>query len=316
MSLQDGDCSCQSSKRYFDEHGSTRSNDTVLLDLSAAFDTVDHEIMLEILKSSFGVNGSALGWIKSFLSDRKQFVSVNQVLSSSFPMITGVPQGSCLGPICFFSMCQNCLKLLKSLPSSHGYADDTQLYLSFRPETPVCQSEAVRIVETCITDIRTWLISQKLKFNDLKTEFLIIGTRQQLKKIEINSVRVGDVDIKPVESVRDLSAWFDGHMSMEVHVGKICRKAFRSLYNSRQIRKFLSQETTKTLVHAFVTSHLDYCNSLLFGIPQCQFQRLQRVHNAAARMICFTPRSAHITSVLMYLHWLPIKFRVDFKIAL
>ncbi len=97
------------------------------------------------------------------------------------------------------------ISLVYSL-SSHGYADDTQLYLSFRPETPVCQSEAVRIVETCITEFRTWLISQKLKFNDLKTEFLIIGTRQQLKKIESNSVRVGDVDIKPVESVRDLQS--------------------------------------------------------------------------------------------------------------
>ncbi len=86
------------------------------------------------------------------------------------------------------------------------------------------------------------------------------------------------------------------------------------VYNIRQIRKFLSQETTKTLVHAFVTSHLDYCNSI--GIPQCQFQRLQRVLNAAARMICFTPRSAHITPVLMFLHWLPVKFRVDFKAAL
>ncbi len=186
----------------------------------------------------------------------------------------------------------------KYLPYSHGYADDTQLYLSFCPELPVCQSEAVRIVETCITDIRTWLISQKLKFNNLKTELLIIGTRQQLKKIEINSVRVGDVDIKPVESVRDLGAWFDEYMSMEVHVGKICTKAFRSLYNIRQIRKFISQESTKTLVHAFVTSHLDCCNSLLFGIPQFQFQRLQRVLNAAARMICFTPRSTHITPVI------------------
>ncbi len=125
------------------------------------------------------------------------------------------------------------------------------------------------------------------------------------------------MDIKPVESVRDLGAWFDEHISMEVHVGTICSKAFRSLYNNKQIRKFLSQESIKTLVHAFVTSHLDYCNSLLsVGIPQCQFQRLQRVLNAAARMICFTPRSAHITPVLMYLNWLPIKFRVDFKVAL
>ena len=69
-------------------------------------------------------------------------------------------------------------------------------------------------------------------------------------------------------------------------------------------------------MHAFITSHLDYCNSLLFGISQYQFQRLQRVLNAAARMICFTPRTARITPVLMHLHWLPIKSRVDFKIAL
>ena len=110
--------------------------------------------------------------------------------------------------------------------------------------------------------------------------------------------------------------WFDEHMSMNVHVGKVCSKAFRGLYNIRQIRKFLSIESTKTLVHAFVTSHLDYCNSLLFGIPQYQLQRLQRVLNAAARVTCLIPRCAHITPVLMHLHWLPVKFRVDFKIAL
>ncbi len=181
----------------------------------------------------------------------------------------------------------------KHLPSSHGYAHYTQIYLYFRPETPVCQSEAVRIVEICITDIRTWLISQKLKFNDLKTEFLIIGTRQQLKKIEINYVRVGDVDIKPVESVRDLGAWFDEHMSMDVHVGKICSKASRSLYNNRQIRKFLSQETAKTLVHAFVTSHLDYCNSLLLGIQHgvqlfCSYARKASRDSIATPRYIFT----------------------------
>jgi hypothetical protein len=127
-----------------------------------------------------------------------------------------------------------------------------------------------------VTEVRAWLVSQKLKFNDLKTEFLIIGTSQQLKKIEINSVRVGDVNIKPAESVRDLGAWFDKNMSMDVHVGKVCSKAFRGLYNIRQIRKFLSQEATKTLVHAFITSHASrlLSNSLLFGIPQYQYQRL------------------------------------------
>ena len=111
----------------------------VLLDLSAAFDTVDHIIMLEILKSNFGVSCNTLGWFKSFLSDRKQFVSLNQVLSNSFPVTCGVPQGSCLGPILFLFYVSKLFEIIKKyLPSSHGYADDTQLYLSFCPESSVC----------------------------------------------------------------------------------------------------------------------------------------------------------------------------------
>ena len=133
-------------------------------------------------------------------------------------------------------------------------------------------------------------------------------------KVSIDSIGVGDADVKPAQNVRNLGSWFDKHMSMNVHVGKVCSKAFRGLYNIKQIRNFLSIESTKTLVHAFVTSHLDYCNSLLFEIPQ--YQRLQRVLNTAARITCFTPRCSHITPVLMHLHWLPIKFRVEFKIAL
>ena len=229
----------------------------VLLHLSAAFDTVDHKIMFEILELDFGVSGSALKWMKCFLSGRKQFIQINQVLSSSFPVSWGVPQGSCLGPVLFLFYVSKLFEIInKHLPCSHGYADDTQLYLSFSPESLTCQNEAVKAIEACIADVRAWLVSQKLKFNDFKTEFLIIGTRQQLNKIEIDSVRVGDVAIKPVESVRNLGAWFDKHMSMDVHVGKV-----------RQIRKFLSLESTKTLVHDFATSHLDYCNSLLAGIP-------------------------------------------------
>ncbi len=91
---------------------------------------------------------------------------------------------------------------------------------------------------------------------------------------------------------------FDKHMSMSVQVGKICTKAFRGLYEIRQIRKFLSTNTTETLIHAFVTSHVDYCNALLAGIPQYQVQRIQRVLNAAARLIHPCPRFSHITPVL------------------
>ena len=160
------------------------------------------------------------------------------------------------------------------------------------------------------------MASHQLMLNDSKTEFVIIGSRQQLTQVNIDGIQVGATEIKPLKSVRSLGAWFDTTMSMNIHIGKVCSKAFHSLYNIRQIRKFLSDNSTKTLIHAFVTSHLDYCNSLLYGIPQYQIDRLQRVLNAAARISCYVLRYAHIIPTLMHLHWLPIRFRVHFKIAL
>ena len=89
--------------------------------------------------------------------------------------------------------------------------------------------------------------------NDSKTELLIIGSRKELSKFSISSIRVGNCDIKSQDSVRNLGSWFDNHLFMSTHIGKVCSKAFRGLYNIRQIRKYLSEDSTKTLIHAFVT---------------------------------------------------------------
>ena len=103
---------------------------------------------------------------------------------------------------------------------------------------------------------------------------------------------------------------------MAANVGKVCNKTVFGLYKIRQIRKFLSEDSTKILIHAFVTSHIDYCNSLLFGIPKYQIDRLQKVVNATVRLVCHIPRYAHITLTLRNLHWLPIEYRIRFKVAL
>ena len=131
--------------------------------------------------------------------------------------------------------------------------------------------------------------------NDAKTDFLIIGTRQQLEKTSIEPITIGDTVIKPFKSVGDLGSWFDADMRMNVHIGKICSKAFRGPYNIRQIRKFLTVQSTKILIHAFVSLHLDYSNTLLFGLPKYQFGCLQEVQNAAARVFFQIAKLDHIT---------------------
>ena len=123
-------------------------------------------------------------------------------------------------------------------------------------------------MESCIDDIRNWMLNEKLKLNDDKTEFLIIGTSQQLAKVTISSLCVGNSAITPVSSARNLGSWFDAKLSMATHITRTCNSASYYLYNLRRIRKNLSKENTKTLDHAFISSRIDYCNSFFCMVPR------------------------------------------------
>ena len=150
----------------------------VLLDLSAAFDTVDHSILLNRLSSKLGLNGTALAWFRSYLSGRSQRVSVRGAVSDKFDLHYGVPQGSCLGPLLFTVYASALFDVVeKHLPTVHCYADDSQLYISFSPKAHSGQVDAVASIEHCIRDIRQWMSQDKLLMNDAKTEVLLIGTR-------------------------------------------------------------------------------------------------------------------------------------------
>ena len=108
----------------------------------------------------------------------------------------------------------------------------------------------------------------------------------------------------------------DTSRTLQEHINKTCRAAYFHIHNIRHIRKFLTKKATETLVHAFVIGRIDYCNSLLYGLPSVYVDKLQRLQNSAARLITHTPRFHHITEVLKSLHWLPVKFRILFKIAI
>jgi len=116
--------------------------------------------------------------------------------------------------------------------------------------------------------------------------------------------------------VLDLGAWFDDTFDMSQHVINLCSTSFFQLHNIRRIRKYLTQEVATTLVHSFVTCRIDYCNGLLYGLPDYQLAKLQRVQNAAARLVYRESKFCHITPLLKKLHWLPITYRIRFKIAL
>ena len=164
----------------------------LLLDLRAAFDTVDHSILLNRLSSKLGLNGTALAWFRSYLSGRSQRVSVRGTVSDKFDLRYGVPQGSCLGPLLFTVYASALFDVVeKHLPTVHCYADDSQLYISFSPKAHSGQADAVASIEHCIQDIRQWMSQDKLLMNDAKTELLLIGTRQQLAKITIDGIIVG-----------------------------------------------------------------------------------------------------------------------------
>ena len=176
------------------------------------------------------------------------------------------------------------------------------------------QDEAIRSMETCISDVKQWMTSEKLMLNDNKTEFIVIASRHLLKKAAVNTIRVGDCNVSKVSVVQNLGVWLDDQLTMAVHITKICSVAFYDLHDVRRIRKYLSMDAAVTLIHSFVSSRIDYCNSLLYGVPKCHIDKLQRVQNAAARLVVMQGKFCHITSVLHQLHWLPVSFRINFTI--
>ena len=140
-----------------------------------------------------------------------------------------------------------------------------QLYILFSPKAHSSQADAVASIEHSIQDIRQWMSQDKLLMNDAKTELLLIGTRQQLAKITIDGITVGHSVIAPQSPIRNPGVWLDSDLSIGDHITKTSSAAFYYLYNISRIRKYFSKECTEPLIHAFISSHLNYCNNLLYG---------------------------------------------------
>ena len=171
-------------------------------------------------------------------------------------------------------------------------------------------------MELCIRTLRTWMWMDKLKLDDDNTEFMINGSRQQLEKVSVAELSVGDISVAPASTARNLGVLFDRNLKFDAQITKTCCTGYYYLHNIRKIRKYLTLDSTRCLVHTLVMGRVDYCNSLLYGLPRNNINKLQHVQNMAARLITNTPRFCHITPVLCQLHWLPTGVRIKFKVIL
>ena len=187
----------------------------------------------------------------------------------------------------------------------HSYADDTQLYLSYDPKVPGDVDAAQRRLTNCIAEVKDWMLANKLRLNDTKTEFFLISSPRQINSVLRVNLKIGGSVIAPSSSIKNLGVTFDPHLKMDLQVASICRTVNFHLRNISRIRRFIDHDTCAHAIRSLVLSRLDYGN--LGGLSRSNIQRLQKLQNRAARLIFCVSRHTSAVPLLRELHWLPVQ---------
>ncbi len=256
----------------------------------------------------------ALEWFTSYLKGRTFSVNIGSFTSPPAPIHCGVPQGSILGPLLFsLYMLPLGSILQKHNINYHCYADDLQLYLPIKPGNDFSLDH----IFLCLNEVKTWMTKNTLQLNENKTEVLLLGPAATNNSIK---TQLGFLNNNLHNHAKNLGVHFDPLLQFDKHVNAVVKSSFFHLRSVAKVKHFLSSkeivQILEIVIHALISSRLDYCNSLYIGLPQSTLSRLQMVQNAAARFLTGTKKRDHISPVLASLHWLPIKLRVDFKVLL
>ena len=268
------------------------------------------------------MSSTSLEWFCSYLTNRTQSVVIGNTLSDGcksapMPLRSGIPQGSVLGPILFMlytvllgDICH------RNEIECHLYADDTQVYMTFKPSVPMAKEECTAKIEKSIGKIDIWMSQNLLKLNRDKTEFIMFGTRQQLAKVSDIHLQIGPNKIVPMEHVRNLGYIMDKFLKNGSHINKLTRTCYCMLQDIAKVRSNMDKRTAQLIMQALVLSCMDYCNLLLAGTTKYQLDKLQHIQNMGCQVICNLKKNDHVKPSMKGFHWLNIWERILYKLCL
>ena len=251
-----------------------------------AFDTVDHDILLQKLEK-YGVIGLEHTWFFSYLKNRRQLCRVNGVASNMEEIKCGVPQGSCLGPLLFLIYINDLPFALKNSEVTM-YADDTSISYSSKNIDDLNET-----LNSDLDSLKQWLEGNKLSLNVIKTQAMVIGSRPNIKKISD----------KLVPTPKYLGVPLDKHLVWDEHTKALRSKISRSLGFLKYAKKLLPKYTLSEMYRGIVEPHFRYCCSVWGGCGDSRLSMLQKLQNRAARIVTNSSYDTPAANLIKELKW-------------
>ena len=281
-------------------------NAVVFLDLKKAFDTVDHDILLSKM-NLYGIQGIALDWFRSYLTNRAQRCLVNGSLSRICSLKCGVPQGTILGPLLFLIYINDLPNCLTSCQPRMYAQNDTHITYA-----DVDVNSIQLNLNHDLGNLNKWLISNKLTLNTAKTEFMLIGSKQKLSTLSSQP----ELSTDNVPTEKPLGIFVDENLRLQTHIDKLTNKITSGIGAIKRIRDFVPTPTLHCIYNALVQCLFDYCNIVWGNCGKTLFDRLQKLQNRAARVLTFSRYDADANRLFRQLNWKDLSTQFQIQKAL